>query len=594
MSKRLPFEDKKELLRLHKSGTSISVLSRKFNVSRTIIYKWISEGKIGGNGKQMPKKTAHWKRYPKSIEKKIVKYSLLHPDYSPQLVAEKLKLGHNGVWRVLKRHDLNTKEARFTYIDSGAYKVKKSSTPDIKIDLIQQYYKGAKATKLCAQYHISRTTFYKWLAAYNKAEDKKTAFVNKRSRRDSHWRFIPELRERVLEVVKTHPEYSAHRIREVLISSFAMPALSHNTVHSILKENNISRYHARVAFASTLEIAQSPTSQHKKAESVFNRQFTVTVTLPTVDQVFKGVLYGILLTSFACFMVLLAVIVKESVIIPDPVSVTRNTTINEIIPQPREIVKDIQVEPSLINQFEDFTTGVLAVNTDKNVYKVGEQINLIFSVLDKKGITVCDARVSLRVKDPNGEIHEYSTTDSSIMTAATCDPVNYSHMPDYWVQIAASKPGMYEIDVASFTKDGVERFTDQLTVLDDRSYAQQPFIIQRSSMPTRIYPSGSYRAEVIVDFQEDFTGRIVEKLSPGIIINNASDLGVVEEDISGQTISWGIEAKKGEQKAFSYSVSFPTTSPEFYLIGPATFESNGITYGGVLTDYNWQIALDAP
>lgn len=54
------------------------------------------------------------------------------------------------------------------------------------------------------------------------------------------------------------------------------------------------------------------------------------------------------------------------------------------------------------NLNQDFSWGVLAVNLNKSVYKEKEEAKLSFGVVDDEGHTICDAALSLKIKDPFG------------------------------------------------------------------------------------------------------------------------------------------------------------------------------------------------
>src|SRR5690606_29532474 len=64
---------------------------------------------------------------------------------------------------------------------------------------------------------------------------------------------------------------------------------------------------------------------------------------------------------------------------------------------------------------QDFTWGVLAINTAKSVYVPGDQVKFEMAVLNKKGLMVCDANVQLTVTAPDGSQSLLTTEQGQIV-----------------------------------------------------------------------------------------------------------------------------------------------------------------------------------
>lgn len=248
-----------------------------------------------------------------------------------------------------------------------------------------------------------------------------------------------------------------------------------------------------------------------------------------------------------------------------------------------------------VNFKQDFSWGVLAINTNKSSYSPGETAEIYMTVLDNRGKTVCDADVVLTIIAPSGKRTFFKTSDNTIEKSPECQPKNVTYRPDFKAafQIPEEK-GKYRLLLSANLKDGQRRIEDQLLV-----DPKQKFIISRTG-PIRIYPLSSYDLKIKILARTDFTGVIEEKVPASFVISTADHLegGVAPAaHLPGErTLSWQVNLKAGEEKNLSYRFKAPDISPEFYLLGPLTLRSLG--EGGpsklVFTEPRaWQIASDA-
>ncbi|KXK07713.1 MAG: Murein DD-endopeptidase MepM [Microgenomates bacterium OLB22] len=151
----------------------------------------------------------------------------------------------------------------------------------------------------------------------------------------------------------------------------------------------------------------------------------------------------------------------------------------------------------------DILWGVLAINTNKSVYAPGEKAQIAIAVLDKKGEMVCDADVSLKIKDPKGETKELSTKDG-IEVTDVCTKKLFTMEPDYKTEYQAADEGVYVMDLTAKTNDGSYSIQDSFRVSDS-----VPFDVERSA-PTRTYPIGPYPVTLTVTARENFKGRVTD------------------------------------------------------------------------------------
>lgn len=153
---------------------------------------------------------------------------------------------------------------------------------------------------------------------------------------------------------------------------------------------------------------------------------------------------------------------------------------------------------------QDFTWGVLAINTNKSVYLPNETAKLSIAVLDETGNMVCDAKVKLDIKDPQGNTMSHSTDESTIRVNPQCTLKVFSMEPDFEARYTVGGPGTYQMTLTSTTKNGTYTITDAFEVAES-----VPFDVERTSV-TRIFPPLRYPVIFGITANEDFEGEISE------------------------------------------------------------------------------------
>ncbi len=224
---------------------------------------------------------------------------------------------------------------------------------------------------------------------------------------------------------------------------------------------------------------------------------------------------------------------------------------------------------------QDFTWGVLAFNVYQQPYKAGDDVSMGMAVLDDAGKTLCDAKVTLEVKQPNGEVVKPNVTISDI-----CADKNVTDVPDYAASLKADQAGTYEVQLTAQTKDGERSLRDSFQVVSNPGTT----IKRETSM--RIYPKSEYKVALTVT--SDQVGKqSIKELVPNVFsISGLGKKGVVTQlDAQVQEISWEVNLEAGKPVTVTYSYDAPDISPEFYLLGPASV-------GTFKESRAWQIASD--
>ena len=252
---------------------------------------------------------------------------------------------------------------------------------------------------------------------------------------------------------------------------------------------------------------------------------------------------------------------------------------------------------ALIVSKQDFTWGVLAVNMDRSVYATGETPYIQMGVIDDNGHTICDADMQLDITAPDGTVSTLTTADGTVVRDPECGPDNVISVPDYYAHFkGAGETGTYAVSLSATTADGTRTVHDAFAVKDSVS-----FDVRRTG-PTRIYPVASYPETLYITPSEDWTGTVTETLPSNFQVtqpdhSQAYDSDTPSADGDSQVLSWHVSLKSGVETAIGYYFTGPRISPEFYLLGPASFYADGddpSTATPVFQETRqWQIADDA-
>lgn len=229
---------------------------------------------------------------------------------------------------------------------------------------------------------------------------------------------------------------------------------------------------------------------------------------------------------------------------------------------------------------QNFTWGVLAINTNKSIYLPGEHSHIQMAVLDDQGDTVCDALLNLEIINPKGKKQVLSTLNRTIQYSGECGANNVTRIPDYLAFYETQEPGTYDMKLTATTINGTRSITDSFEVRD-----QVPFNVERIG-PTRIYPLAIYEMKMIIKPNQDFNGEIIEKVPDTFKIIESSDFQLRNNN-GVQEIVWQKELKQGETHELIYAFDAPDISPYLYLLGP-------LQIGSFYEARHWQIASDSP
>ncbi|OGC45451.1 hypothetical protein A2V49_03375 [candidate division WWE3 bacterium RBG_19FT_COMBO_34_6] len=236
--------------------------------------------------------------------------------------------------------------------------------------------------------------------------------------------------------------------------------------------------------------------------------------------------------------------------------------------------------------------GVLAINTNKDIYYPNENIHIEYGVLDHNGIMECSAYLELIVYDSkNNIIKTLSTLDNSIKTSPTCRQKE-SKVPDFESNFSLENNGQYRLVLNAVTKNG--SYSKEKTIkVDDKKVLD----VEKISS-TRIYPKDKYEVKIKVSPQKNFSGKVEEVIPSVFEISESSLFDIKKIDNFTNKIIWEVKWEKGKNYELVYEYKAPEVSPDYFETGPTSFISNFLPdkfllSNNIYTLSPWQIAVDA-
>lgn len=185
----------------------------------------------------------------------------------------------------------------------------------------------------------------------------------------------------------------------------------------------------------------------------------------------------------------------------------------------------------------NFTWGVIALNTDKTLYTKGEKVQLYMAVTDDQGNIACNAKVSVKIIDPNKQTTDLSTDNGTVSTNPACKEHVSTIQADYETAYVAMHSGLYTVDIQATTEDETYTTSDGFVVQEN----PLPYVVQRS-MPTRIYPREPFPVALTVTANEDFIGTIRD-IVPGDFVITPSTQSATLEQITNRVSSASAQRK---------------------------------------------------
>jgi hypothetical protein len=180
---------------------------------------------------------------------------------------------------------------------------------------------------------------------------------------------------------------------------------------------------------------------------------------------------------------------------------------------------------------QDFSWGVLALNTNKSIYIPDEIVSVDMAVLDEYGAMVCDALVSLEVRSPSGKIARFESKEGTVKVSPKCAVRDVVFEPDFYSKYQiGTELGVYSLRLEAKTKNGIYDIQDSFEVRQNI-----PFDIERISS-TRIYPLKEYEMKIKLTANEAFIGEVIEYVPYNFLLSHPATSGVrAYDNVSSQS-----------------------------------------------------------
>jgi hypothetical protein len=246
---------------------------------------------------------------------------------------------------------------------------------------------------------------------------------------------------------------------------------------------------------------------------------------------------------------------------------------------PDSTLRFIDPTPANYTQEQDFTWGVLAINTHKSIYLPNETAFIGIAVLDNEGHMICDADVTLTITDPSNNETVLSTGNGLINVSPQCCVYGVTNLPDYYTNYTVGGVGTYVINLTAVTADGTKSITDVFTVQNSVD-----FEVARDGA-TRIYPSVPYVMNFTIKANKNYTGLIREYVPASFVITPQDGL-IVTTVGDTKVLTWTKNLVAGETYNIYYEFDAPDVSPYLFLLGR-------LQIGSFKEKRDWMIASDA-
>ena len=204
-----------------------------------------------------------------------------------------------------------------------------------------------------------------------------------------------------------------------------------------------------------------------------------------------------------------------------------------------------------------YTWGLVSLNTDKSIYRPGENANFTIVVLDNSGHSVCNSNIMMNIKDPTS-ITTSLSTGNGITANSECGIYN--------AQYLVPTSGNYTVGVTATNPSGTANFTTSF--LAANSF---PFEITRTAA-SKIDPinnQNSFKVNIDVTSFVNASNVVIKESVPSIF-SLVTDANVhTVGDVKVLTWNKNLIANK---TSVQYSYSVPLVFPQLYVLGPAEID----------------------
>lgn len=199
-----------------------------------------------------------------------------------------------------------------------------------------------------------------------------------------------------------------------------------------------------------------------------------------------------------------------------------------------------------------YKTGLVSVNTEKSMYKLGEPVVFDIVVLDGSGYPVCDSKMRMTIKDPRLDVTTLYL-GNGIAPSTSCGLYHASYDPVL--------KGNYTVNIIADTLDGIVAFSTNFVVKNSFDFD----VIRTAD--TKIDPQVFTVFTVTVNIASHVNTGIVnirEFVPSSFNVKTDGTITVIGDT---KIISWYKSMASG-RSFVQYSYSVPLEFPKLYTLGP--------------------------
>ncbi|MDH2906498.1 MAG: hypothetical protein PXX83_00170, partial [Candidatus Nitrosotalea sp.] len=208
---------------------------------------------------------------------------------------------------------------------------------------------------------------------------------------------------------------------------------------------------------------------------------------------------------------------------------------------------------------DQYTWGLVSVNTLRSIYMPGEQANFEIVVLDNNGHPVCNSDIMMSIRDPESKITTLSS-GNGISSSNDCGLYNADYIPN--------SEGNYTVNVVAKTPDGISRFNTYFLTMNNFDFN---IIRTAASKIDPINNPNSFNVKIDVESFVNSSPITINESVPSVfnVVTNASVTTIGDSKV----LTWNKDLI-GNKTSLQYSYSVPLQFPRLYTLGPVK-----ITYG---------------
>jgi hypothetical protein len=207
--------------------------------------------------------------------------------------------------------------------------------------------------------------------------------------------------------------------------------------------------------------------------------------------------------------------------------------------------------------------GVVALNFERASPQPKDEVRVGMGILDDLGRTICNADVTVKVRDPRGRTTTYDWTKQTITRNPNCVDKGVTNEPDYHFTFTPNLKGTYHVTLKAKTTFGERSYEDNLFVADN-----QRFDVQRVEYPTRINPYAGYPVRIAITPRREYSGLVYERVPEDFKISALQPNATIEKDPAHpgmKRIAWEVDWKRDSTYYLGYKFVAPQISPALFF-----------------------------